>query len=249
MTSYSGRGRIAAVLAALAAGSSILAGPVAAQSGPPNALQGFSQNRNEPIKIEALTLEVRDKEKTATFIDNVRVTQGDTTLESRRLTVYYDGDAAAGAKGGALAKGGAKNQQIRRLEAKGGVVVTQGGQTAVGDEGVYDVSTNSMVLLGNVVVTQGQNVIRGHRLWVDLATGRSRVEAQTGGSGRVQGVFLPGSAPPGGLPQPGSRSQPGAPPSITPPGASERDPPARSSRASDRQPGSPAPAKPPRRLN
>ena len=28
--------------------------------GPPNALQGFSQNRNQPVKSKATTLEVRD---------------------------------------------------------------------------------------------------------------------------------------------------------------------------------------------
>ena len=31
--------------------------------GPPNALQGFSQNRDKPIKINAASLEVREKEK------------------------------------------------------------------------------------------------------------------------------------------------------------------------------------------
>jgi LptA/(LptD N-terminal domain) LPS transport protein len=37
---------------------------------------GFSQNRDQPVHIEAATLEVRDKDKTATFSGNVRVTQG-----------------------------------------------------------------------------------------------------------------------------------------------------------------------------
>ncbi|HEY0442196.1 MAG TPA: LPS ABC transporter substrate-binding protein LptA, partial [Xanthobacteraceae bacterium] len=42
-----------------------LAGAAAAQptQGPPNALQGFSQNRGQPINIESVSLEVRDKEK------------------------------------------------------------------------------------------------------------------------------------------------------------------------------------------
>ena len=51
--------------------------------------QGF-QNNKEPIKIESASLEVRDKERIATFIDNVKLVQGDTTLECRRLVVYYD---------------------------------------------------------------------------------------------------------------------------------------------------------------
>jgi len=36
-------------------------------SGVPNAMQGFSQNRDQPIQIEAASLEMRDKKKEATF--------------------------------------------------------------------------------------------------------------------------------------------------------------------------------------
>ena len=44
----------------------------AAQQGPLNALQGFSKNRDQPVKIQAATLEVRDKDKVATFTGDVR---------------------------------------------------------------------------------------------------------------------------------------------------------------------------------
>jgi lipopolysaccharide export system protein LptA len=56
--------------------------------------------------------------------------------------------------------------------------------------------TNTVTLSGNVVMTQGQNVLRGERLVVDLANGVSRVESGRNGQGRVQGLFLPGSAGP-----------------------------------------------------
>ena len=39
-----------------------------AMQGVPNAMQGFTQNRDQPIQIEAATLEMRDKKKEATFI-------------------------------------------------------------------------------------------------------------------------------------------------------------------------------------
>jgi lipopolysaccharide export system protein LptA len=184
----------------------------AAQStpAPPNALQGFSQNRNQPINIESTSLEVRDKEKTATFIDNVRVVQGDTTLECKRLVVFYDEEAPAGTaskpgKAGLAKLAGAKpggaatpgQQQIRRMEALGGVVVTQKDQTAVGEKGVYDMKTNIITLTGNVVVSQGSQVISGERLWVDLNTNVSRVES----AGKpVSAVFMPGAMKPGTMP-------------------------------------------------
>lgn len=36
----------------------------------PNALQGFSQNRDKPVQIDAASREVRDEDKVATFVDN-----------------------------------------------------------------------------------------------------------------------------------------------------------------------------------
>lgn len=162
--------------------------------GPPNALQGFTKNRGQPIQIESTTLEVRDKEKQATFIDNVRLVQGDTTLECKTLVVHYDEETQPSStrqsrrQQGPSTSGG---QQIKRLEAKGGVVVTQKDQTATGDRGIYDIKSNSVTLIGNVVVTQGQNVLRGDRLVVDMTSGVSRVESSQG-SGRVQGLFNSG---------------------------------------------------------
>jgi lipopolysaccharide export system protein LptA len=49
-----------------------------------------------------------------------------------------------------------------------------------------------MTLVGNVVLTQGQNVVRGDRLWVDMNTGVYEVKSK-GGQGRVDAVFQPGS--------------------------------------------------------
>ena len=43
------------------------AGAKHAMSGVPNAMQGFSKNRDQPIQIEAASLEMRDKKKEATF--------------------------------------------------------------------------------------------------------------------------------------------------------------------------------------
>ena len=51
------------------------AGAQSAAQGVPNAVQGFSQNRDQPIQIEAATLEMRDKKKEATFSGNVKVVQ------------------------------------------------------------------------------------------------------------------------------------------------------------------------------
>jgi lipopolysaccharide export system protein LptA len=209
-------------LALLAAGA---AGAQSAVQGVPNAMQGFSQNRDQPIQIEAASLEMRDKKKEATFAGNVKVVQGDTTMTSRTLVVFYDSTsspAAAPAANKKAAKsapiqsatpgpGGASS--IRRLEAKGKVVVTQKDQVVTGETAVFDTRTNMITMLGGIVLTQGKNVLRGDRLLVDMTTGVSRVESD---SGRVQGLFISSGgsgAPavpgmPSATPAPGSANKP-----------------------------------------
>ena len=195
-------------------------GAVFAQStmqGVPNAMQGFSQNRDQPIQIEAASLEMRDKKKEATFAGNVKVIQGDTTMTSKTLVVFYEsggGDskpaapqpAAKGAKGAPMQSatpGPGGSSSIKRLEARGNVVVTQKDQVVTGETAVFDTKTNLITMLGGVVLTQCKNVLRGDRLAVDMTTGVSRVESD---SGRVQALL-----PQGGSNDCGS-GKPAAPP-------------------------------------
>ena len=165
----------------------------------PNALQGFQQNRGEPVQIEAARLEVRDKEKMATFTGNVKVVQGDTTMRCKTLVVFYEqqnkdgqqAQAAAGKTMPAAKPGPGGSSQISKLEASGGVTVVQKDQTATGDRALFDMKSNTVTLLGNVLVSQGPNVMRGEKLVVDLTTGVSRVDA---GSGPVR-MLIPQGPP------------------------------------------------------
>jgi lipopolysaccharide export system protein LptA len=186
--------------------------------GVPNAMQGFSQNRDQPIQIEAASLEMRDKKKEATFAGNVKVVQGDTTMTSKILVVFYDSapaPSAAPAPNSKAAKsapiqsatpGPGGSSSIRRLEAKGSVVVTQKDQVVTGETAVFDTKANMITMLGGIVLTQGKNVLRGDKLLVDMTTGVSRVESDTG---RVQGLFISS----GGQ---GAPAIPGMLPSSTP---------------------------------
>lgn len=199
-----------------------------ASKGPPNALQGFSQNRDQPVQIEAATLVVKDKEKIATFSGDVKVVQGDTTMKCKTLMVFYEQDseaekAAAAAKPAgksmqAASPGPGGEQKIKRLEAHGNVVVIQKDQTATGELGIFDMKTNTVTLTNNVVMTQGQNVLRGEKLIVDLTSGVSRVESGKNGQGRVQGLFLPGTSGPSAMPGtlPGNPMAPAPAPTAPP---------------------------------
>lgn len=187
---------------ALALAVSLMAGAAYAQS-VTTAFEGFSGRSDEPVKIEADNLEVREKDEAAIFTGNVVVVQGQSTLRAAKLTIYYLAGATERAKQEADKQQKPAEQaaiptgrDIRKLEAEGEVIVTSNEQRATGRRGVFDMQANTVVLTGDVVVAQGQNVLRGERLVVDLTTQRSRLESG-GGSGRVQGVFVPGSRQPG----------------------------------------------------
>ena len=179
--------------------SGLVAHAQTTSQGPPNALQGFSQNRDQPVHIEAATLEVRDKQKQATFSGDVRVKQGDTGLRCKSLVVFYEQSGAptdASKSLQAASPGPSGEQRIKRLEARGGVVVTQKDQTATGELGIFDMKSNTVTLTGNpVIMTQGQNVLRGGKLVVDLTSGVSRIEAGKSGQG-VQMLVQPGASTP-----------------------------------------------------
>jgi len=168
--------------------------PQAQPSGPPNALQGFSQNRDQPVNIKADALEVRDRNKVATFTGSVHLVQGDTVLRCKILVVFYDQDDAGAPAVKSATPGPAGSSQIRRMEAKGAVVVTQKDQTATGESAIYDLKSNTVTLVagagGNVAVTQGPNVMTGERLVVDLTTSVSHL---SGGSRGVSGLIHPGT--------------------------------------------------------
>jgi lipopolysaccharide export system protein LptA len=192
--------------------------PAAAQNNTPNAMQGFSKNRDQPVQIDAATLEVRDKDKVATFSGNVHVIQGDVHMRCQTLVVFYEGDTSAGntdtgakpaaAKSStmlAAQPGPAGQSRIKRLEARGGVTVTQNDQVASGNLGVFDMPKNTVTLTGNVVVSQGKNVSRGEKLTVDMTTGTSKMEG-----GRVRMLIDPSS-------NPGNKAKDGATPAAKPP--------------------------------
>ena len=103
------------------------------------------------------------------------------------------------------------SSSIRRLEAKGSVVVTQKDQVVTGETAIFDTRANLITMVGGVVLTQCKNVLRGDRLKVDMTTGVSRVESD---SGKVQGMFIQGQdcGPGSG----GSKQAPVAIPSLIP---------------------------------
>lgn len=157
----------AALVAAL-----LTAGAAAAQSASP--FGGFKHDETQPIEIAADSLEVQEANKIAIFRGAVEAAQGTMRLTADELEVAYGGEGDTG--------------EIRRLKAKGGVMVANGAETASGDAADYDVEKGLITMTGAVTLKQGGNVVTGASLTIDLNTGQGKVD---GNGGRVKSVFAP----------------------------------------------------------
>jgi lipopolysaccharide export system protein LptA len=208
------------MLPILAAGFALAcAVPLAAQT-VSNTFGGLSQSSDEPIDIESDLLVVHDKDKYAVFTGSVKAVQGTTTLRAKELLVHYTGgdrlspgkkdeakpaeakvaeaQGAAGAAAPDKAADGDKakqgDTQITKIEAKGDVIIeSEDDQTTTSDWALYDLPSQLVTVGGNVVLTQGKNVLKGDRLVIDLKTGESRFDntGNTAAGGRIRALFMP----------------------------------------------------------
>lgn len=157
--------RLRPVLTAL---SLCLAGPALAQT---TAFGGIRADTSAPVEMAADSLQVNQTDGTAVFSGNVAIGQGEMRLSADKVTVQY----AQGTQ-----------QKIDTLHATGNVTLVNGPDAAEAAEAVYDVTTGNIMLTGDVLLTQGGNVLRGDKMTVNLADGTAKVD------GRVRSVLQPG---------------------------------------------------------
>ena len=145
--------------------------------------QDFRPGSEEAIHVEADKLEVSETagERVSVFTGNVAVRRGDTVLKATTITIHSDAEAPASGK-----------EAFNLIEAEGKVLITEKGQTATGNSASFNMKTQVATISGNVVLSQGTNILSGERLIVDLNSGTARVEQAPGG--RIRGVFTPNAA-------------------------------------------------------
>lgn len=137
------------------------------------------------IDVSADRLEVRERDRVNVWSGRVEALQGQNRLRANTLSVYFS--KAAGDEAAAVAPG-TNWGDIDRLEAVGEVYFVTPEQVVRGDKAVYSVEADTIVVTGNVVLAQGENVLKGDRLTIQVASGRATMDA----GGRVRGVFFPG---------------------------------------------------------
>lgn len=161
------------ILCALAVCAAL--GPAVAQTqGAAVEFGGLRQDASLPVEVSADSLTLNQTDGSALFEGNVIAVQGDLRLTAGSVQVRY-------AQGGGA---------IDTLTATGGVTLVSATDAAEAREAVYSVQAGSVVMTGDVLLTQGNNAISGQKLVLDLAAGTGRME------GRVQTVFTPGKAAP-----------------------------------------------------
>ena len=140
---------------------------------------GFSGKSGAPIEVDAETLEITEEgdQRISIFDGGVTVTRGNTTMKAVTIKLY-------------TAKKSGDSTAFTRMEASGGkVYVNSGNQTVTGNSAIVDNLKQTITLDGDVVLSQGKNVIVAERLVIDMATGKAKVDVP---GGRIKGVFSPG---------------------------------------------------------
>lgn len=143
--------------------------------------------KDQPIDIVSDRLDAYNEKKLVVFSGNAVATQGDKTIKSDRLLLYYKNDTKAPEKKGAKNVG--NSGDLEKIEAKGHVTVTQGEKIVTGDDATYYQDTQQIIMIGNAVMREGRNIIKGDRITVFLDEDRGIVESDE--KKRVKATIYP----------------------------------------------------------
>jgi lipopolysaccharide export system protein LptA len=142
---------------------------------------------NAPIDITADQADVVQSKCTAIWRGAAEAVQDQSRLRADTITVY--GRPKPAGTDGQAACGGTE-----RIEADGHVYYVTPDRNARGDHAVYTQATDQIVMTGDVIVVQGQDVARGDKLIIDVGGHQARMVSTATGPGRthrVQGVYFP----------------------------------------------------------
>jgi lipopolysaccharide export system protein LptA len=126
-------------------------------------------NSKQPINIQSASLDYFDKEQKLVYSGNVVAVQGDSKLKCSTLVIYLPPKAEG------QASSSASTSQVQHMDATGPVTMISKDQIGTGDHGVYDKASDTVVLTGNVTLSQCANVTKGDRLVYLLKTGHATV--------------------------------------------------------------------------
>ena len=152
---------------------------------------GFAQDQptekdknqvDEQIQIVADKLITNNAEKYAEFIGDVRASQGNFTITSEHLRIYYKDNLDN------LQNQTGSQELIKRIVASGHVKISSDQYTAETERVEYDLDSTVLVLTGeNSTIKRGKNFITGSKITVHRKDGQIVVER--GAEKRVKARF------------------------------------------------------------
>ena len=142
---------------------------------------------SQPIEITADRLEAYDEKKLVLFSGNAVATQGNRVIKAEDILLYYKKEGRGAGKEGWQGMG--KTGELEKIEAKGQVTVTQGDRVVTGEQAVYYQDAQKIVMTGNAVMRQGNNLVQGDKIEVFLNENRGVVEAAE--NKRVKATIYP----------------------------------------------------------
>ncbi|MFZ1815206.1 MAG: LptA/OstA family protein [Rhizobiaceae bacterium] len=164
--------------AASQAGTSAIGGNVRRVIAP-----GAITLRSKDQTVTAASANIDVPGQLATLAGNVEVKQGGSRMRTQKLLVRFNSGGGSSSLGGG----------IRQIDAPGKVRLTSSDQVVTADRAVVRMKEDRAVLSGNVVLSQGKNVVKGCELDFNLATQFASVKKcpdQSGG--RVKMLLTPG---------------------------------------------------------
>lgn len=180
--------------------------------------QGLSPQASGPMDISADSSTFVNSACESTWSGSAEVLQGTSRLRANEIRAFLKKKPAgaggsakeSGAIGGMPGSPQSNCGATERIEADGDVFYVTPDQVARGDRAVYTADDDQIVMTGNVIVKQGENVLHGDRLVIHVATREAHMESNARGRGtpnRVRGVFYPNQpGAPGAAPMlPGAR--------------------------------------------
>lgn len=167
-------------------GASLATGSAAAQTAP-----GSANNSSAPVDISADEQEVITSQCKTIFRGAVEVLQDKARMRAAVMTVYNRRKTPG--KTSSAPGGNNDCGDVDRVEADGNVFYVTPEQTVRGDHAVYDYATDTVVVTGDVVAVQGQDVARGDRMTIKTKTNDVKMESNATGRGktRVRAVLYP----------------------------------------------------------
>jgi len=140
------------------------------------------QPDNEPIQIVADQLISYNDDKYAEFVGNVKVTQGEFTITSDKLRIYYQGELLEDEKSGS------DEEILKKIIATGNVKISSEQYNAETDKAEYDTTDKTVILSGeNSKVISGKNSISGSKITLNQKSGQVKVESS--GAKRIKAEF------------------------------------------------------------